>query len=59
VDKRQLEVGARTGSLASYYNGSYPQASYKVLKPAKLANYNKEQLLLMRNKVYARYGYTF
>lgn len=59
VDKGQLEVGARTGSLASYYDGSYPQASYEVLKPTELAKYNKEQLLLMRNEVYARYRYTF
>lgn len=59
VDKEQLEVGARTGSLADYYDGDYPQASYKMLKTAELSKYNKEQLLLMRNEVYARYGYTF
>lgn len=39
VDKGQHEVGARTGPLADYYNGDYPQASYKVLKPAELAGY--------------------
>ena len=59
ADKRQLEVGARTGSLADYYDGDCPQASYKVLKPAELAKYNKENLLLMQNDVYARYGYAF
>jgi hypothetical protein len=57
VNKEQLEVGARTGSFANYYDASYPQASYKVLKPVELAKYNKEQLLLMRNEVYARHGY--
>lgn len=59
VDKGQLEVGARTGSLADYYNGSYPQASYQVLKPEELTRYSKEQLALMRNEVFARYGYAF
>jgi len=59
ADKEQLEVGARTGSLASYYDGDYSQASYKMLKPAGLSKYNKQHLLLMRNEVYARYGYAF
>jgi len=59
ADKEQLEVGARIKSLASYYEGSYQQASYEVLEPAELAKYNKEQLLLMCNEVYARYGYSF
>jgi hypothetical protein len=39
VEKDQLEIGARNGSLADYYEGSYPQASYKVLKPADLIGY--------------------
>ena len=59
VNKGQLEVGARTGPLASYYDGSYPQASYRVLKATEFVRYNKEQLALMRNEIYARYGHTF
>jgi hypothetical protein len=59
VEKGQVEVGARTGLLTDYYEGSYPQASYKVLKPADLIGYTKAQLTLMRNEVFARYGYTF
>lgn len=59
VIKGQLEVGARTGPLADYYDGSYTQASYQLLKPADLIKYNKEQLTLMRNEVFARYGYAF
>jgi hypothetical protein len=55
----QLEIGARNRSLADYYKGSYPQASYKVLKPADLIGYTKDQLTLMRNEVFARYGHTF
>jgi hypothetical protein len=30
-----------------------------VLKPADLIGYTKDQLTLMRNEVFARYGYTF
>ncbi|WP_394348957.1 YARHG domain-containing protein [Hymenobacter setariae] len=59
MDKGQLEVGARTGKLADYYEGNYSQASYKVLKPAELTRYTQEKLTLMRNEVFARYGYTF
>jgi hypothetical protein len=59
VEKGQLEIGACNGSFADYYKGSYPQASYKVLKPADLIGYTKDQLTLIRNKVFARYGYTF
>lgn len=57
--KELLVVGARSGPLADYYDGTYPQASYKVLKPAELTKYNEGQLALMRNEVFARYGYAF
>lgn len=57
--KQQVEAGTRTGPLTNYFGGSYPQASYKILKPAELARYSKEQLALMRNEVFARYGYAF
>ncbi len=59
VARGQLEVGARIGSFSTYYEGTYPQASYQVLKPADLSKYTKEQLALMRNEVFARYGYAF
>lgn len=59
LDKGQQEIGARTGSLADYYPGKYPQASYRVLKTAELTPYSGEQLALMRNEIFARYGYAF
>jgi hypothetical protein len=58
VEKGKFEIGARNGSFADYYEGSYPQASYKLLKPADLIGYTKDQLTLMRNEVFARYRYT-
>jgi hypothetical protein len=59
MTKGQFEVGAKTGLLSTYYEGTYPQASYRVLKPTDLSKYTKEQLALMRNVVFARYGYAF
>ncbi|WP_151089242.1 YARHG domain-containing protein [Hymenobacter baengnokdamensis] len=59
LEKGQLEVGARIEPLTDYYAGKYPQASYQVLKPAELTQYSKAQLALMRNEVFARYGYAF
>jgi hypothetical protein len=44
VEKGQIEVGARTGSLAEYYKGCCLQASYEVLRTTALTEYNKEQL---------------
>ena len=48
----------RKGSFAGYYEGSYPHASYKILKPADFIGYTKDQLTQMRNEVFVRYGYT-
>ncbi|QKG53190.1 YARHG domain-containing protein [Hymenobacter sp. BRD67] len=57
--KRQAELGERYGQITDYYSGKYPQTSYQVLKPTELSQYSKEELALMRNEVFARYGYAF
>lgn len=59
VAKGRAEVGVRIGPLSDYYGGTFPQASSQVLKPADLVRYDKEQLALMRNEIFARYGYAF
>ncbi len=40
-------------------NGNYTQASEKLLTPEELKEYTKKELNLMKNEIYARYGYRF
>ncbi len=40
-------------------NGKYPIASYRKLETEDLAGYNKKELRLMRNEIFARYGFRF
>lgn len=57
--KDEVEIGTKSNPIKDYYQGEYPQASYQVLQPAALSKYSKAQLVLMRNEVFARYGYIF
>lgn len=42
-----------------YLVGSYPIASTRILTESDLEEYNSEQLKIMRNEIFARYGQTF
>lgn len=59
VDKGHSEIGIRIHDVKDYYSGAYPQVSYQLLQPEKLAIYDKTQLAIMRNEIFARYGYIF
>lgn len=39
--------------------GHYPQASKRLLTLKDITNYNSNQLMLMRNEIFARYGHKF
>lgn len=57
--KGQAEVGVLSGGIRDYYAGKFPQATYSLLDASALAGYSKSQLVLMRNEIFARYGYIF
>ncbi len=59
VDKGMSEIGVKLIGVEEYYNGLYPQASYQLLQADKLAGFNKTQLAIMRNEIFARYGFIF
>ena len=59
VGKNMAEVGMRVAAIGSYYAGRYPQASFTILRVDAIAGYSKEQLNLMRNEIFARYGFRF
>jgi len=53
------EIGARIYSLRDNFQGKYPQASYRELNISELQKLNKSELRIMRNEIFARYGYIF
>lgn len=57
--KGQYEVGFVAGKVELFVNGQFPQASLRLLSASELAKLAKSDLQLMRNEIYARYGYVF
>lgn len=58
-DKKVYEIGTKSFEIKTYFSGKFPQASYKLLTKEELAKMSKEDLKIMRNEIYARYGYKF
>lgn len=46
-------------SVENYFGGKFPQASYRFLNKSELEKMTPAELKIMRNEVYARYGYIF
>lgn len=57
--KGQYEVGFVAGKAALFINGQFPQASLRLLNMMELEKMSKTELQVMRNEIYARYGYLF
>jgi hypothetical protein len=53
------EIGYKTQEITSFYYGNYPEASLKLMSEEELKNYTKSKLSIMRNEIFARYGYIF
>ncbi len=53
------EIGIRIQDLAHYHNGRFPEASRRPLKKIDLMTKSPEELRIMRNEIFARYGYIF
>lgn len=45
--------------LRTKFKGKYPESSGRLLSETELKNIPKKQLKIMRNEIYARYGYIF
>jgi hypothetical protein len=45
--------------LRTNFKGKYPESSEKLLTETELKNIPKKQLKIMRNEIFARYGYIF
>lgn len=53
------EIGTKSGSVTNHYSGEYPQASIYLLRNDELSQMTKSELKIMRNEIFARYGYIF
>ncbi len=55
----EYELGPKTGAVKTMYPGEYPQASTTQLTLGALNTMPPKELRLMRNEIFARYGYIF
>jgi hypothetical protein len=53
------EIGYKSHSLQDNYSGKYTQASLRLLNRDELIKMSKTDLKIMRNEIFARYGYKF
>jgi hypothetical protein len=57
--KGEYELGRKIGGLSDEFSGKHIKASTKLLTTFDLAQSAKQELKIMRNEVFARYGYQF
>ena len=53
------ETGYKSHSIADNYSGRFPEASMRLLTRDDLIKMTKKDLKIMRNEIFARYGYKF
>ncbi|MDF1673531.1 MAG: YARHG domain-containing protein [Vicingaceae bacterium] len=53
------EIGYKSASVDDYYVGDYTEASLATITVDELKEWRLEELRLMRNEIYARYGFKF
>ncbi|MDE5422754.1 YARHG domain-containing protein [Ancylomarina sp. DW003] len=59
MEKGEFEIGIQKGLINSNFPGKYPQASMRKLTREELSELSKSNLQIMRNEVFARYGFIF
>jgi hypothetical protein len=56
---RGFETGVRSYSVSKFYPGRFPQVSFRLQRIADLKEMSPADLRIMRNEIFARYGYIF
>lgn len=60
IEKGKFEIGIESNAnLKEYFPGEFPEASYQILETKKLKKFSKTELQIMKNEIFARYGYIF
>jgi hypothetical protein len=55
----EYEIGKQLYFVRHYFSGKYPDASFRPLTVEELLKMSKSELKIMRNEIFARYGYKF
>lgn len=55
----EYEIGPKLYPISDYYKGDFSQASKRLLSKDELKKMSKADLKIMRNEIFARYGYEF
>ena len=55
----EYEIGFVRTSLDNHYSGKFPYSSFRLLNKNELKKMSLSDLRIMRNEIYARYGYIF
>ncbi|MBN2693364.1 YARHG domain-containing protein [bacterium] len=53
------EIAIKSTDLSQYFSGKYPEGSYKILTEKELLNKSEEEQKIIKNEIFARYGYIF
>lgn len=53
------EFGPQSFYIGEFFEGQYPVASYRIVTEKYLNTKTKDELKIMRNEIFARYGYQF
>ncbi|MBL3658528.1 YARHG domain-containing protein [Fulvivirga sediminis] len=59
IEPGHYELGYRYGSLKRYYSGDYIEGSTQILTTRELEKLSFNELTLLKNEIYARYGLVF
>lgn len=59
TEEGESELGIRSYPIADHFSGTYPQASMRLLSREELTSLSKQELRIIRNEIFARYGYRF
>lgn len=59
TENNEYEIGIKSYSIDDYFNGKFTQASKRLLIRDELIKMTKSDLKIMRNEIFARYGYKF
>ncbi|NLR95131.1 YARHG domain-containing protein [Flammeovirga sp. SR4] len=59
TENDEYEIGIKSYSIDDYFNGEFTQASKRLLSRNELLKIPKSDLKIMRNEIFARYGYKF
>lgn len=59
TEEGEYEIGLQARPVKAYFDGDYIQASLRALSSNELLNMSRQELKIMRNEIFARYGYRF